>query len=70
MKLFQLKSLKDSRSALSNPEPLPPNPSDVRVTPVYESVFPMEFQEENMELNDNIAYGPLPATARAFKSPP
>ena len=57
IKLFQSKSLKDS--ALSNAEP---KASDVQVIPpIYESVFPMEFQEEDLKLDNNIAYGPLPA---------
>ena len=66
--LFRLKSLKGSRPAL-NTEPHPANPPDAQVIPVYESVFPMEFQEENMMLNDNIAYGPLPVARAFFKYP-
>ena len=58
-KLFRSKSVKDSTS--SNANPRPPDASDVQVIPVYESVFPMEFQEEDVKLNNNIAYGPLPA---------
>ena len=56
IKLCQLKSAKSSVSlseTLPEPCPLP----DAQMISVYETVFPMEFQEENMELNDNIAYG-------------
>ena len=54
-KSFQSKSTKDCKSF--DPHP----PADAPVIPVYESVYPMEFQEESLKLNDNIAYGPLPA---------
>ena len=44
------------------------HPSDTPVAPVpiiyYESIFPMEFQEQNLELKENIAYGPLPVYYR------
>ena len=62
-KLFRSKSVKDSTSSNANPRP-----PDVQVIPMYESVFPMEFQEEDLKLNDNIAYGPLPTAGTFYKS--
>ena len=35
------------------------SPSNMPV-PFYESVFPMEFQEQSLELKENTAYGSLP----------
>jgi hypothetical protein len=35
------------------------SPSDTPVQ-LYESVFPMEFQEQGIDLKENTAYGPLP----------
>ena len=57
IKLYQSKLTKSSVSSGTFPEPrsLP----DAQVIPVYDTVFPMEFQEENMELNDNISYGTI-----------
>ena len=57
IKLCQSKLTKSSVSSETFPEPhsLP----DAQVIPVYDTVFPMEFQEENMELNDNISYGTI-----------
>ena len=57
IKLCQSKSAKSFVSSETFPEPHPC--PDAQVIPVYETVFPMEFQEENMELNDNIAYGTI-----------
>ena len=44
-----------SKSSVSFPEPHLPDAH------VYETVFPMEVQEENhvVKLNDNVAYGPV-----------
>ena len=53
---LMLIKLCQSKSSISESFPDPHLP-DAQVIPVYETVFPMEFQEENMELNDNIAYG-------------
>ena len=53
---------KSAKSSISL-EPFPNEPHlsnyDAQVIPVYETVFPMEFQLENVELNDNIAYGTI-----------
>ena len=57
--LTKLCQLKSSVSLESFPHPHLP---DARVIPVYETVFPMEVQKENVKLNDNVAYG----TVRQF----
>ena len=60
--LILIKLLKSAKYSAPS-ETLPAEPH-LQVIPVYESVFPMEF-EENVELNYNIAYGTicqLPAT--------
>ena len=54
--LIKLCQSKSSVSSESFPDPHGHLP-DAQVIPVYEAVFPMEFQEENVQLNDNIAYG-------------
>lgn len=42
----------------------PAHLSSLQVIPVYETIYPMEFQERDLELVDNVAYGPLhPSTA-------
>ena len=56
---LMLTKLCQSRSSVSSESFPDPHLSDTQVIPVYETVFPMEFQEENMELNDNIAYGTI-----------
>ena len=56
--LIKLCQSKSSVSLESFPDPHGHLP-DAQVIPVYETVFPMEFQEENVELKDNIAYGTI-----------
>ena len=48
----------------------PASPSNTPVIPApvyYESVFPMEFQEQDLELKENVAYGPLPNIHRGYQ---
>ena len=54
LSIVMLIKLCQSKSSVSFPEPHLP---DARVIPVYETVFPMEVQKENVKLNDNVAYG-------------
>ena len=47
----------------------PASPSNTPVIPApvyYESVIPMEFQEQDLELKENMAYGPLPNMRHAY----
>lgn len=37
----------------------PAHLSSLQAIPVYETIYPMEFQESDLELVDNVAYGPL-----------
>ena len=50
-----------------------PSRSDTPVAPapiIYELIFPMEFQEQNLELKENIAYGPLPIYKKGMATDP
>ena len=53
LSIVMLIKLCQSKSTVSLPEPHLPDAH------VYETVFPMEVQEENVKLNDNVAYGPV-----------
>ena len=53
-RLFQSKSTKHASSV----DAVAPD-TQVIPAPVYESIFPMEFQEQNLELKENVAYGPI-----------
>ena len=44
-----------------NQKQILPTPMDI-TTPVYENVLPTQDPERDMELKENIAYGPLIAT--------
>ena len=51
LSIVMLIKLCQSKSSVSLPEPHLPDAH------VYETLFPMEVQEENVKLNDDIAYG-------------
>ena len=52
-------SSKQARVSAEEDVPNDTSPSSMPV-PLYESVFPMEFQEQSLELKENAAYGSLP----------
>ena len=55
-----------SKSETSTDEVLHPSDMQVFPPPIYESVFPMEFQEQELELKENEAYGPVPFQEQAL----
>ena len=59
---------RSSKQEVSAEEDVPyDSPSNIPV-PLYESVFPMEFQEQGLELKENTAYGSLPTNEPVYSS--